>query len=285
MARDGVPDRQVDRVNNPCGAEIRSREPKVLAGAGSLDAMRYFFGIYHWQRRMRRLCSGIAAIATGVLTWRFVPRPLVRVVAAVLIVAGIRRARGPVQSMLTPPPWAVRTAKYRALAQALAIRPDERVLDLGCGSGRSLVGLADRLPVGSEVIGLDVFDDRVILGNGPRLAMRNARTAGLAPGMIAGDAARLPLAADSVDAITACRLLHDLPKTEAESALAECNRVLAPDGRLGVLELQHTHDAEADPDEYWRAQLAAAGFTVQSGGATGVNDGYLRYIATGDPDA
>lgn len=242
--------------------------------------MRYYFGIYHWQRRFRRLLGGVAGIVAGGLTWRRTQRTLLRIAALGLVIAGIRRAHRPVRSMLDPPPWSVRARKYARLAATLSVSEDGRLLDLGCGTGRSLVGLADGLPSGVDVNGLDVFDDRVILGNGPRLAARNARIAGLDPTIVAGDAARLPFADDSMDAVTACRVLHDLPQEKAEAALTECHRVLTPDGRLGVLELPLPHDPDADPDDYWRAQLSAAGFTIESAATSGVDDGYLRYTAT-----
>lgn len=242
-----------------------------------LTTMPYYFGIYHWQRRFRRLFAGIAPIAIGALLWKSARLSIVRVVAFGLILAGVRRTRGPLRSMLDPPPWSVRAGKYARLASSLSVPAEGRVLDVGCGTGRSLVGLADGLPAGTEVVGLDVFDDRVILGNGPRLAARNARLAGLDPTVVAGDAARLPVADDSMDAVTACRVLHDLPKEDAEAALSECRRVLRPGGRLGVLELPLPHDRDADPDTYWREQLVAAGFDVTSAGS---DDGYFRYVAT-----
>lgn len=254
------------------------REPNVLAGSGMLYTMRYYFGIYHWQRRFGRLFRAIAAIVTGVLIWRFAENAFVRLAGVVLVIGGLHRARRPLRSILDPPPWVVRETKYTELATSLTVPEDGRLLDLGCGTGRSLVGLAPGLPSGIDAIGLDVFDDRVILGNGPRLAARNARAAGVDPTILTGDAARLPFADDAMDAITACRVLHDLPREDAEAALAECRRVLSSDGCLGVLELRLTHDGEADPDTYWRDQLAAAGFTVESSGTS--DDGYLRYTAT-----
>ena len=247
--------------------------------------MRYYFGIYHWQRRFRRLLGSVAGIVTGVLIWRHTRSMPFRIVALGLAIAGASRARRPLRSMLDPPPWNVRAKKYARLAAALSVPEDGRLLDLGCGTGRSLVGLAAGLSPGTSVVGLDVFDDRVILGNGPRLAARNARIAGLDPEIVAGDGARLPFADGSMDAVTACRVLHDLPRADAEAALAECHRVLTPEGHLGVLELPLPHDTDADPDDYWRAQLSAAGFTLESGGAAGVDDGYLCYVATPGRDS
>ncbi|MFT4922619.1 MAG: ubiquinone/menaquinone biosynthesis C-methylase UbiE [Haloarculaceae archaeon] len=247
--------------------------------------MRYYFGLYHWRRRFRRLLGGVAGIVTGVLIWRHTRSRLLHLGALGLVVAGANRARRPLQSLFDPPPWVVRTTKYADLAASLPVPEEGRVLDIGCGTGRSLVGLADDLPPEAEVVGLDVFDDRVILGNGPRLAARNARVAGLDPAVVEGDAARLPVADDSMDVVTACRVLHDLPKADAETALAECHRVLRPDGRLGVLELPIPHDADADPDDYWRALLSAAGFTIESAGTAGVDTVGYNFVSNFAPRA
>lgn len=112
--------------------------------------------------------------------------------------------------------------KYRALREAVPYADAERALDVGCGTGRSLVGLAPAVPDTCRLVGLDVFDNRVILGNGPALARRNAAVAGL-----------------------------------------EANRVLSPDGTLGVPELPIPHDSEAAPLDYWEGLVADAGFTVE----------------------
>lgn len=138
-------------------------------------------------------------------------------------------------------------------------------LDIGCGTGRSLVGLAPHIPERYSVIGLDVFDDRVILGNAPRLARRNARKAGLDATPIADDAVRLPLTEDSQGIITACRVLHDLPAEDVDRALREARRVCEPEGTLGVLELPITPDGIAvPPAAYWRDRVAEAGFDIET---------------------
>ena len=137
-----------------------------------------------------------------------------------------------------------------------------RILDIGCGTGRSLVGLAPHLPEGSSVIGLDVFDDRIILGNAPLLARRNARKAGIDVVPVRGDAARIPLTENSQDLVTACRVLHDLPEENHERTLREIRRVCRSGGVLGILEIP-VAPGERDPETYWREQVEEAGFAVQ----------------------
>lgn len=131
-------------------------------------------------------------------------------------------------------------------------------------AGRSRGSLRTRRPIRSRSA-LDVFDDRIILGNGPALARRNADRAGLAATPIIGDAAALPLAADSIPVVTACRVLHDLEATAADRTLREIRRVCEPDGTLGILELPLTPDGVSrHPEPYWTDRVTAAGFRIES---------------------
>jgi ubiquinone/menaquinone biosynthesis C-methylase UbiE len=187
-----------------------------------------------------------------------------------------------VRRLLVPPPWSVEQYKYDALAERLPSEDADRVLDVGCGTGRSLVGLAPSVPDDCTVAGLDVFDARVILGNGPVLARRNATWADLDAEIVAGDASRLPVADDSQGVVTACRVLHDLPRERAEQALAEVRRVCRPDGTLGVLELSSTHGTDAEPLDYWRGVVSESGFEVRDSRRVvrdGEETGYVVVVA------
>ncbi|MEF8801059.1 MAG: class I SAM-dependent methyltransferase [Halolamina sp.] len=240
--------------------------------------MAYYFGIYHWRRRGRRLLGAVALVIAGLVVGRR-DGALAKATALTLVAAGAKRGRGPLDRLLSPPPWQPDDWKYRALREAMPYAEAEQALDVGCGTGRSLVGLAPAVPERCRLLGLDVFDDRVILGNGPTLARRNAAEAGLDAGVVAGDAARLPLASGSQDVVTACRVLHDLPRAAAESALLEARRVLQPDGTLGVLELPIPHDSAADPLDYWERLVADAGFAVEEAREVEAG-GYYLLVAT-----
>jgi SAM-dependent methyltransferase len=240
--------------------------------------MAYYFGIYHWRRRGRRLLGAVALVIAGLVVGRQ-DGALAKATALILVAAGAKRGRGPLDRLLSPPPWQPDDWKYRALREAMPYAAAEQALDVGCGTGRSLVGLAPAVPERCRILGLDVFDDRVILGNGPTLARRNAVEAGLDAEVVAGDAARLPLASGSQDVVTACRVLHDLPRAAAESALLEAQRVLEPDGTLGVLELPIPHDSTADPLDYWERLVADAGFAVEEAREVEAG-GYYLLVAT-----
>ncbi|MFB6221793.1 MAG: class I SAM-dependent methyltransferase [Halolamina sp.] len=240
--------------------------------------MAYYFGVYHWRRRFRRLFAGLALVVVGLVTGRR-GGTLSRAAGLALVAVGAKRGSGPVERMLSPSPWQPDRWKYRALREAMPYADADCAVDVGCGTGRSLVGLAPAIPADCRLLGLDVFDDRVILGNGPKLARRNAAEAGLDADIVAGDAARLPVADGSQDVVTACRVLHDLPKEAAESALSEARRVLAPGGTLGVLELPRPHDAGTEPLDYWEGLVTDAGFAVEKARKVEAG-GYYLVVAT-----
>jgi SAM-dependent methyltransferase len=223
----------------------------------------YNFGVYHWQRRLRAILSALFVASLCLLVRRTSSARSVRFVATAGLVGAAVRGVGAMGRVLLPPPWTLERYKYDALASSLPFERAEHALDIGCGTGRSLVGLASHIPASCTTIGLDVFDTRVILGNAPVLARRNSRKAGIDVAPVVGDATHLPVATDSQDVVTACRVLHDLPTAAVEPALREAHRVCAPDGRLGVLELPITPD-ETPPEEYWRERVVEAGFTVET---------------------
>ncbi|ADJ14342.1 class I SAM-dependent methyltransferase [Halalkalicoccus jeotgali] len=225
----------------------------------------YYFGLYHWRSRLRKIALGfVAFLGVGVVRWKTSSR-WVRALAVALALPALISSGRAGTKLLRPPPWALERYKYDALASELPLGGASAVLDVGCGTGRSLVGLAPSLSEEASVLGLDVFDSRVILGNAPLLARRNASEAGIDVTPLRGDAARLPLATGSQDVVTACRVLHDLPAEDHGRALREFRRVCAPDGTLGVLELPITPDGvEDDPETYWRDQVTEAGFSVET---------------------
>lgn len=225
----------------------------------------YDFGLYHWRERLRSALSALGVLGAAVWLWRTTDSRTVRTVAAAAALGSATRLAGLASKLLSPPPWAIERYKYDALGAELPFERTARALDIGCGTGRSLVGLAPHVPPRCSVIALDVFDDRVILGNVPRLARRNAREAGLDVAPVAGDAARLPVAQYSQGIVTACRVLHDLPAEDADRALREARRVCEPGGTLGVLELPVTPDGvAAPPAAYWRDRVAEAGFDIET---------------------
>lgn len=103
----------------------------------------------------------------------------------------------------------------------LAPRPDEVVLDLGCGTGNAAMIAASR---GARVIGVDPS---------PRLlevARAVAAAAGIDAALALGDAGSLPVPDGCVDAIVSVFGVIFAP--DAEAAAVEMARALRPGGRV-----------------------------------------------------
>jgi ubiquinone/menaquinone biosynthesis C-methylase UbiE len=105
----------------------------------------------------------------------------------------------------------------RAILMALALGPDDALLELGCGGGL----LLRDAPAG-RVAGLDHSPDMVALAreNAPRATV------------VEGDAAALPFADGEFTAVAMSVVFMFLPDPAA--VLAECRRVLASGGRLAL---------------------------------------------------
>jgi SAM-dependent methyltransferase len=112
---------------------------------------------------------------------------------------------------------------YRALATELQLRPDDDLLDVGCGSARLLAEHASHV---RYVAGLDASEIQVRMAR-RRLAGRLA--AGSAQ-IVLGDTARLPWQDDRFSVVTSLNTLKFVP--DPAGALHEMRRVLRPGGRI-----------------------------------------------------
>jgi demethylmenaquinone methyltransferase/2-methoxy-6-polyprenyl-1,4-benzoquinol methylase len=112
----------------------------------------------------------------------------------------------------------------RAVAQAVAARPGERVLDLAAGTGSSSLPFA---AAGAQVVAADFS-----LG-----MLRVGKRAHPGLDLLAGDALRLPFADAAFDAVTISFGLRNV--SDVDAALTEMARVTRPGGRLVVCEFSH----------------------------------------------
>jgi ubiquinone/menaquinone biosynthesis C-methylase UbiE len=121
-----------------------------------------------------------------------------------------------------------RDAHWQLVAQA-GVEPGATVLEIGCGTGNVLLLVARAVP-GATVIGLDP-DPRALA-----LARRKARRVGAGIRLDRGYADQLPYPDGSVDRVLSSFMFHHLPPDEQQAALREAHRVLAPGGRLHLLD-------------------------------------------------
>lgn len=98
-----------------------------------------------------------------------------------------------------------------------SLGPNPTILDVGCGDGlRTLANME-----GATAIGLDFAREQV------RMAAENVPTAHL----LQGDMCSLPLAEDSVDAITAYHAVFHVQRDQHPAVYEEFARVLRPGGK------------------------------------------------------
>lgn len=118
----------------------------------------------------------------------------------------------------------------RQCIRHLPKRADLRVLDLATGTGDQLIAIVKNAKHVQEGLGLDLSQEMIRMGQKKIEAKPYARRITL----MEGDATRLFLSKETMDCITMSFGIRNV--TDVEQCLKECFRVLAPSGRLIILE-------------------------------------------------
>jgi ubiquinone/menaquinone biosynthesis C-methylase UbiE len=125
-----------------------------------------------------------------------------------------------------------RPSHYMILA---ALNPTEnRILDIGCGTGSFAARLLESRPQAS-VCGLDLSDGMLAQCH------QRLHAAGGRLRLVRGDSQRLPFADNSFDALTCSHSFHHYPRQDLVAS--EMHRVLRPGGRLFIV--------DGDRDRLW----------------------------------
>lgn len=126
-------------------------------------------------------------------------------------------------------------AARKALLDQAALRPNQRVLEVGCGTGTLVIQIKHLHPR-IEVTGLD--PDPKALAR----ARRKAARANVAIQFDIGVAGELTYPAASFDRVFSSFMFHHLPADEKVKMLSEARRVLKGDGELDMLDFEGPED-------------------------------------------
>lgn len=137
--------------------------------------------------------------------------------------------------------WTYASAIRTQIFDSLALRGDENVLDVGCGSGLLVNEAARRLSTG-KATGIDIWAPHSGGGN-YALLMKNAKAEGVADKIEfkQADVRKLPFNDASFDVIVSSGALHHISRDRAEheQAIHEILRVLKPGGRIALMDITH----------------------------------------------
>lgn len=128
-----------------------------------------------------------------------------------------------------------------------AIPGATRIVDVGCGFGKSTQVLPGRYP-GAEVIGVDLSAPNL------RLAHAQAEQRQQSIHWKWGASYETGIESNSVDLVTGSMMLHEMPKEQIEATLAEAARILKPGGYIRFLEFWPTGDHYRDVTVYEHAE-------------------------------
>ena len=123
--------------------------------------------------------------------------------------------------------------------QLLGAKTGERILEIGFGTGHSLVALSQQVGESGLVTGVELSAGMVEMAR-KRLytfGHKQAQGPGRCVAMIQGDGTLLPFVRNSFDAVFLSFTLELFSDEEMSVVLAECLRVLKSDGRLGVVSM------------------------------------------------
>jgi arsenite methyltransferase len=154
-----------------------------------------------------------------------------------------------------------------------ALRPGERVLDLGSGGGIDVLLSARRVGPTGKVYGLDMTEEMLAL------AIRNRDRAGVTNvEFLKGYIEDIPLPASTVDVVISnCVINLSIDKPRV---FAEMSRVLRPGGRIGIADIVAENDLSpaqrAERGSYVGCVAGALSFSeyeegLRSAGFTGIS--------------
>jgi arsenite methyltransferase len=143
--------------------------------------------------------------------------------------------------------WRYASRIRTEIFDSLALRGDENILDVGCGSGLLLNGAAMRL-ISGKATGIDIWSTHSGGGN-LDLLWKNAKAEGVADKIEfkEADARKMPFEDAAFDGVLSSGALHHISHNfdDHERAVREMVRVLKPGGRIVLWDITHMIEATA----------------------------------------
>jgi ubiquinone/menaquinone biosynthesis C-methylase UbiE len=119
-----------------------------------------------------------------------------------------------------------------SIGRLAQVKPGDRVLDVGCGTGKLAIAAQEWAGPSGEAIGVDPSPEMI------RRARRNAERANSTAKFQTGVAENLPFPANSFDVVLNRLMLHHLPGDLKQQGLAEMRRVLKPGGVCLIVDFE-----------------------------------------------
>lgn len=164
--------------------------------------------------------------------------------------------------------YSSKIGKYKMrdeMIENLSVKGNEIALDVGCGRGLMLNGIASKITSG-KVYGVDIWSGKDQSGNTSDAVMENAEIEGTKAKIevVNSDMRNLPFEDGYFDLIVSSLAVHNLPsKQDRDKALFEMARVTKSGGRIALLDLAHIDD--------YAAALKSKGFILDK-----ISDGKFR---------
>ena len=126
-------------------------------------------------------------------------------------------------------PFGGETKCREALITPVHFSPNERILDMCCGTGGATGSIAKKVGKGSQIIGMDLSSGQINMTQ-KRSELGNVQ-------FVVDDAGCTAFRSHSFNKVFITHALHEMPREIRQQVLAEARRILRDNGAIIILEL------------------------------------------------